>query len=259
METKWNNFPKNFSNISFERRDWFVCIQIKLSAWKICVISPRPRSSLCRCFFFSLEKWKFLYFSSSQYAGKSFTEDTTGQYRCNSNSTIVAHTSLVSNIAENDLSTALPPEQQKHPDNANRPRKKTQDSKAEDGMFSIVRKLLQDRGISEEITSVIFNSWRKSSQRQYWTYIKRWLQFCDTRKIDSFNPTVNNFLCFLQILFHQSLSYSTINTARSAVSSLLSLSGKENFGSHVLIKRYLKGVLLIDQCCQNTAAHGMCQ
>lgn len=108
-------------------------------------------------------------------------------------------------------------------------------------MFSIVRKLLQDREISEELALVIFNSWRKSSQRQSWTYIKRWLQFCDSRKIDPFNPTVNNFLCFLQILFHQSLSYSAINTARSAVSSLLSLCGKENFGSHVLIKRYLKG------------------
>lgn len=102
-------------------------------------------------------------------------------------------------------------------------------------MFSIVRKLLQDREISEELALVIFNSWRKSSQRQSWTYIKRWLQFWDSRKIDPFNPTVNNFLCFLQILFHQSLSYSAINTARSAVSSLMSLCGKENFGSHVLM------------------------
>lgn len=156
----------------------------------------------------------------------------------------MAHTSLVSNIVENDLSTALPPEQQKHPDNANRPKKTTRDSKAEDGMFSIVRKLLQDRGILEKLASVIFNCWRKSSQRQYWTYLKRWLQFCDSRKIDPFNPTVNNFLCFLQILFHQSLSYSAINTAKSAVSSLLSLCRKENFGFHVLIKRYLKGVFV---------------
>ncbi|XP_062601222.1 uncharacterized protein LOC134262915 [Saccostrea cucullata] len=111
-------------------------------------------------------------------------------------------------------------------------------------MFSVVRKLLQDRGISENLAVVIFNSWRKSSQRQYWSYIKRWLQFCDSWKIDSFNPTVNNFLCFLQTLFDQKLSYSAINTARSAVSSLLSLCGKENFGSHTLIKRYLKGVFV---------------
>lgn len=70
------------------------------------------------------------------------------------------------------------------------------------------------------------------------------MQFCDSRQINPFNPFVNNFLCFLQTLFDQQLSYSAINTARSAVSSLLSLCGYENFGSNVLIKRYLKGVFV---------------
>lgn len=56
-------------------------------------------------------------------------------------------------------------------------------------------------GISEELALVIFSSWRKSLQRQYWTYIKRWLQFCDTRNIDSCNSTVNNFCVFYKFYF----------------------------------------------------------
>ena len=43
-------------------------------------------------------------------------------------------------------------------------------------------------------------------------------------------------------LYNQGLSYSTINTARSALSSILNIEGPTPFGSHPLVMRFLNGV-----------------
>ena len=49
---------------------------------------------------------------------------------------------------------------------------------------------------------------------------------------------------FLQELLSANLGYSAINTARSALSSLFSLVGNENLGSHPLVQRFVKGVFV---------------
>ena len=46
-------------------------------------------------------------------------------------------------------------------------------------------------------------------------------------------------------LYAQGLSYSTLNTARSALSSILCISDCQNFGSHPLVVRFMKGVFEI--------------
>jgi len=43
-------------------------------------------------------------------------------------------------------------------------------------------------------------------------------------------------------LYAQGLSYSTLNTACSALSSILHISDCHNFGSHPLVVRFMKGV-----------------
>lgn len=55
------------------------------------------------------------------------------------------------------------------------------------------------------------------------------------------DPDVNSLMSFLKVLFDEQLSYSSINAARSAVSSF-SLHKKVLLGSHPLISRFLKGV-----------------
>ena len=43
-------------------------------------------------------------------------------------------------------------------------------------------------------------------------------------------------------LYAQGLSYSTLNTARSALSPILRISDCQNFGPHPLVVRFMKGV-----------------
>ena len=85
-----------------------------------------------------------------------------------------------------------------------------------------------------------------STQKQYKVYINKWLQFCTERPQDLLHPTVTAVLSFLHSLFKSGLSYSALNTARSAVSNI-DMSNNDApshtpVGKHFLVCRYLRGV-----------------
>ena len=98
------------------------------------------------------------------------------------------------------------------------------------------------RGLSEHSVTIILSSWRKSTQIQYLTYIRKWISFCQGLNYDVFTSDVAHIIEFLGILFQDSLSYSAINTARSAISAFLGVAGTDSLGSDRLISRFMKGV-----------------
>ena len=112
-----------------------------------------------------------------------------------------------------------------------------------DGM-SCVRQSLSHYQLPEPVAEVIMSSWRKSTQKQYRTYISKWLDFCHQGQIDQYKPSLSSALQFLQTLYDAELSYSSINTARSALSTFINIDGAESFGTHPIVARYLKGVFL---------------
>ena len=56
---------------------------------------------------------------------------------------------------------------------------------------------------------------------------------------------MNDLLKFLLELFEQGLGYSALNTAKSAVSSVVHVLNNVQLGEHVLIRRFIKGVFQI--------------
>ena len=72
-------------------------------------------------------------------------------------------------------------------------------------------------------------------------------EFCNRTKVDKFQPSITDLLKFLTELHDSGLGYSALNTARSAVSSFLSMANptSAHLGPHVLIKRFMKGVFEI--------------
>jgi hypothetical protein len=107
-----------------------------------------------------------------------------------------------------------------------------------------IRQLLRQRGIPQESSEIIISSWRSSTKQQYWVYFEKWMCFCERRKIDYFQPSVNNILEFLTDLFKQGLGYSSINTAKSCLAVFLQLANEQ---SHLavnssLVKRFMKGI-----------------
>lgn len=106
----------------------------------------------------------------------------------------------------------------------------------------LIRQRLRDKGISQAGTDIILASWRPATARQYQPHINRWIQFCSSRGIDPFAPTVTNIVNFLSVTFHRGVSYTSINTARGALSSLGITVDGCSAGSHPLVTRFLKGV-----------------
>ena len=74
------------------------------------------------------------------------------------------------------------------------------------------------KGINE-VTNILMTSWRKGTKKKYATYVKKWTAFCRERQINCYSPPLRDGLQFLLGLFNQGLSYSTLNTARSALST----------------------------------------
>ena len=90
----------------------------------------------------------------------------------------------------------------------------------ESDSMSLMRRIYQNRGFSQQATNIILNSWRDSSHKQYGTYISKWILFCTKRKIDPVSPSINMAVEFFTKLYQLGLSYSSINTARCALSAI---------------------------------------
>jgi len=106
----------------------------------------------------------------------------------------------------------------------------------------LVRNLLTSRGISAGAAKFILQSWRTSTQKQYQTYHQRWQEFCRSRGSNPISASLEDGLEFLYQQYANGLSYSGINTARSALSTVIFLPDGGSFGNHPLVSRFLRGV-----------------
>ena len=105
-----------------------------------------------------------------------------------------------------------------------------------------IRESFQQRAFSSKASNIILQSWSTGTQKQYAPYIKKWHDFCSKWKVNPYNPPLNTVLDFLVSLHEQGLSYTTINTARSALSAIILPTDNVNIGSHPIVSRFMKGI-----------------
>ena len=75
-------------------------------------------------------------------------------------------------------------------------------------------------------------------------YIKKWFEYCTDHKLDPVTAPTTSGAEFLADLFYKTkLEYSAMNTARSALSSLIEHTHGLTFGNQPLIKHLLRGIL----------------
>ena len=106
----------------------------------------------------------------------------------------------------------------------------------------LVRDLLTSKGVSAGAATIIMQSWQAGTQKQYHTYHQRWRVFCRSRGIKPISASLEDGLEFLHHQYENGLPYSGINTARSALSTVIFLPDGSSFGNHPLVSRFLKGV-----------------
>jgi len=108
--------------------------------------------------------------------------------------------------------------------------------------MQVIGESLSEQNISAEATKIILKSWRKGTSKQYQSYYKKWLDFCHREQISRVRPSLAQVIEFILTLFNNGLSYSSLNTARSALSSILPSIDGIPVGQHPLVIRFLKGV-----------------
>ena len=97
--------------------------------------------------------------------------------------------------------------------------------------------------LSTAVKDVILASWKDSTKSQYETYLKQWDAYCLHRFKHPITADYSVALEFLNALRQKGLSYSAINTARSALSTIMKADEHGcDFGSHKLVVRFMKGV-----------------
>ena len=111
----------------------------------------------------------------------------------------------------------------------------------------LIRDSLDSYGLSPSPQEVLMASWRTGTTKQYHTYLKKWLLYCKENAVDVFRPGVNQGVEFLVSLFRSGLGYSAVNTARSALSSIIILSDGSKFGEHPLVCRCLNRIYELPQ------------
>lgn len=85
-------------------------------------------------------------------------------------------------------------------------------------------------------------SWRTGTTKSYKTYLTRWEEFCHKENLNTYNPGKIKAIEFLTELYNSGLGYSAINTARSALSTVIVPEAGITFGKDPLVCRFLKGV-----------------
>ena len=176
-----------------------------------------------------------------------FTEDCSGTSNSNPASTLLAHTDVVHSTTEPvDRPTAVFSGNSECLDSSLEGEYASIESQATPSGMQSIREHFTNCKIPADIASVLMHSWRPGTHKQYDVYIKKWTTFCLQRKINSREPNVNHVLTFLHQFHNRQLSYSTINTARSALSSYLmgfQFPGTSyTVSTHPFVVRYLKGV-----------------
>ena len=152
---------------------------------------------------------------------------------------------LVAQTAETTSSSSNDDHSQGNPPDSSRvPETSPIEEKTESVSLSFMRRLYKNRGFSERATNIVLQSWRQSSQKQYDAHIRKWLLFCTKRQADPICPTISMAVDFLTSLYDEGLSYSSINSARCALSAILEspTSAYPTFGEHPDVKRFMKGI-----------------
>ena len=106
---------------------------------------------------------------------------------------------------------------------------------------SLIRKQLNNTGVSAAAQEVIMASWWQGTLKQYKTFLVKWELFCRNNKISPSQATTEDGIEFLTSLFNSGLSYSALNKARSALSAVMKINDM-SFGEHPLVWRFIKGV-----------------
>lgn len=110
--------------------------------------------------------------------------------------------------------------------------------------MSCIRRALTEslNGLSNSSQDLILHSWKPNTCKQYEIHLKKWDNYCSRINVSPQFTSITDGLNFLSECYDNGYSYSALNTARSALSTVIMLPSTNTFGLHPLVVRLMKGV-----------------
>lgn len=90
--------------------------------------------------------------------------------------------------------------------------------------------------------NIIEASSTRSTTSHYESTFRKWSQFAIRASNNPWEPSVELVLRFLHSLYQEGQSYSSINSAKSALSTIFSLRHNIKYGELELVRRFMKGI-----------------
>ena len=118
--------------------------------------------------------------------------------------------------------------------------------KDEHASGSFVRLFAESKSWSRDILEILSALWRVGTRKGYNnSYAKRFVKFCREKYTDPIQVTTEMGIKFLNEYFETEVAYSSVNSARSALSSIIKPVCNFPFGKSPLVCRLPKGVFNI--------------
>ena len=105
------------------------------------------------------------------------------------------------------------------------------------------RETVKGKELSDAAIDIISSSLADGTSKQYKLHIDKWIQYCNENNIQSFKASIVQGIEFLTKVYHDTNGgYSTINTARLAISLILEPVDGYTFGKQPLVRRFMGGI-----------------
>ena len=114
-----------------------------------------------------------------------------------------------------------------------------------DTSLSLGSFIAESNGILKEAQDILEASWRPSTRKRYAGHLQWFTQYCNQRNVDPFQATTKIGIEYLTNYFHTGVGYSSVNTARSLLSTIIKTENEIPFGKLPLVCRFLKGVFTL--------------
>ena len=227
----------------FSSASGLVCNTVECPGSKVCILEARSSGLESGRICHHLDRHKSVCVSSVLSDKPPVTKSTHRKYVRNVvNCTSMEDSAMVSNSVKHVGSQTNSTSTESRFASASAFQRGTSSSDHETSRLAVVSQHLSDKGISDEAAELILASWRTGTEQQYSGAWRQWVSWCDKRKSNPLSASIGTVSQFLTSLYASGLSYSTVNTYRSAISMThLPIDGVP-VGSHYLIKRLMKGI-----------------
>lgn len=155
-------------------------------------MATRSWQYLCRCILYWLEHSSFLCLSTCQSDPSMSPKESTRQSQRHSTCTSLTYTNLVSPSTPTTVQTTMDLQTISQSSSAcsTQPKAPTSSETSPNGL-SALRGSFRQYNLSEAVTDILMSSWRPGTQKQYKTYINKWLEFCRKRTITHSLPKIS--------------------------------------------------------------------